>query len=147
MYSLARIFSREGIAQEVRRVEGEFAELLSLDCAIGDYGRATPHSEAFNLVSDWCGFGGVTRLADSTGLDRIGLPNWYAVRPSALCPTAIIASGKGPSRQLAILSALYEAFERWAAESSAGAVISASVDQLKQLFPDLSIVPPLNWPV
>ena len=73
---------------------------------------------------------GVTRLACVTQLDRINLPVFYAIRPSSRCPSAAYSSGKAFARRNALLGALFESYERWAAEHS-DLIISAS---LKSLF-------------
>lgn len=57
---------------------------------------------------------GVTRLADITRLDRIGLPVWQAVRPGSLALS--VHQGKGASHEDAQLGALLEAVESNAAE-------------------------------
>ncbi|MEV3875046.1 YcaO-like family protein [Streptomyces sp. NPDC049906] len=57
---------------------------------------------------------GITRLADLTGLDCIGLPVWAAVRPASL--TLSTSQGKGATHLLAKLSAAMEAIELWHAE-------------------------------
>lgn len=61
---------------------------------------------------------GVTRVASTTLLDRIGVPTGYAVRPAALHPAAIYSSGKGATRFEADVTAVFESYERWAAEES-----------------------------
>jgi ribosomal protein S12 methylthiotransferase accessory factor len=68
----------------------------------------------------------------------VGLPNWYCIRPGAICPTAIVNAGKGPTREQAILSALYETFERWASEKGEFLSFVASTEALRSLFPDVS---------
>jgi ribosomal protein S12 methylthiotransferase accessory factor len=57
---------------------------------------------------------GVTRLADLTGLDCIGLPVWTAVRPASR--TLSTSQGKGATHLLAKLSAAMEAIELWHTE-------------------------------
>ncbi|WP_426196681.1 YcaO-like family protein [Massilia sp. DWR3-1-1] len=64
---------------------------------------------------------GVTRLANLTGLDRIGLPVWSAVRPDAL--TLASAMGKGLSDDAARAGALMESIEIWHAEHFAGPLL------------------------
>lgn len=59
---------------------------------------------------------GVTRLADLTGLDRIGVPIVSAIRPNARSVTS--ASGKGLDFAAACLSAVMEALEQHHAESA-----------------------------
>lgn len=57
---------------------------------------------------------GVTRLADITGLDRIGLPVWQAVRPAGRALS--VHQGKGASHEAAQIGALCEAIESHCAE-------------------------------
>jgi YcaO-like protein with predicted kinase domain len=57
---------------------------------------------------------GITRVADITGLDAIGIPVWQAVRPAAR--TLAVSQGKGYTPQLAKASAMMEAIELWHAE-------------------------------
>jgi len=58
---------------------------------------------------------GVTRLADITGLDRLGLPVWQAVRPAGR--SLSVHQGKGPSPGAAKIGALCEAIEAHCAEN------------------------------
>jgi YcaO-like protein with predicted kinase domain len=57
---------------------------------------------------------GITRLADVTGLDCIGLPVFMAVRPNSR--SLSVAQGKGITRDAAVASALMEAVESWHCE-------------------------------
>jgi ribosomal protein S12 methylthiotransferase accessory factor len=57
---------------------------------------------------------GITRLADLTGLDRVGVPVWSAVRPRTR--SLSVAQGKGVDPVLAKVSAIVEAIELWSAE-------------------------------
>jgi ribosomal protein S12 methylthiotransferase accessory factor len=58
---------------------------------------------------------GITRLADLTDLDVIGLPNFQAVRPMAR--SVSVSQGKGSTRTAARVSALMEAMELHHAET------------------------------
>ncbi|PPK65547.1 YcaO-like family protein [Actinokineospora auranticolor] len=58
---------------------------------------------------------GITRLADVTGLDHIGIPVYMAVRPNAR--SLAVAQGKGIDHDSAKASALMEAIESWHAEN------------------------------
>ncbi len=58
---------------------------------------------------------GLTRLADITGLDRIGIPTVVGHRPNA--PTLAVSGGKGFTLQAAMASAGMEAVEIWHAEN------------------------------
>ncbi|HTJ41495.1 MAG TPA: YcaO-like family protein [Kofleriaceae bacterium] len=57
---------------------------------------------------------GVTRVADVTGLDTIGIPVVSAIRPNGRSLST--SQGKGVSREAAIASALMESIECWHAE-------------------------------
>jgi ribosomal protein S12 methylthiotransferase accessory factor len=57
---------------------------------------------------------GITRLADVTGLDYIGLPVYLAVRPNSR--SVSVSQGKGISADSAKASALMESIEIWHAE-------------------------------
>ncbi|WP_432252325.1 YcaO-like family protein [Streptomyces sp. HNM1019] len=59
---------------------------------------------------------GITRLADVTGLDTLGIPVVMSVRP--LATTLSVSQGKGASKLLARLSAAMEAIELWHAENA-----------------------------
>ena len=59
---------------------------------------------------------GVTRIADITNLDRIGIPIFSVIRPSAAKGAISIYSGKGSTEQRARISAIMEGFERCLAE-------------------------------
>ncbi len=59
---------------------------------------------------------GVTRIADITNLDRLGIPIFSAIRPSAARGAISIYSGKGSTQQRARISAIMESFERCLAE-------------------------------
>ncbi len=66
--------------------------------------RLVPQKRAF----------GITRLANVTGLDRVGLPVFLATRPNAR--SVAVSQGKGMSFAQAKASALMEAIEIWHAE-------------------------------
>lgn len=59
---------------------------------------------------------GITRIADITDLDRIGLPVYTAIRPTAEDGAISIYGGKGISKSHAKASAMMEGFERYSAE-------------------------------
>jgi len=59
---------------------------------------------------------GITRVADITDLDRIGMPVFTAIRPTAEDGAISIYGGKGISKEHAKASAMMEGFERYSAE-------------------------------
>ncbi len=58
---------------------------------------------------------GITRLANVTGLDRIGIPVYLAIRPNSR--SVAVSQGKGITADSAKASALMEAVELWHAEN------------------------------
>ncbi|MEU8269412.1 YcaO-like family protein [Sphaerisporangium sp. NPDC049002] len=57
---------------------------------------------------------GITRVADITRLDTIGIPTFQAIRPTS--QTLAVSQGKGVTPELARLSATMESVELWHAE-------------------------------
>ena len=78
--------------------------------------RAMPPEETINWVKDKLKAAGVTRVAEITHLDRIGIPVYSAIRPSAADGAVSIYAGKGATKDQAKVSAMMEAFERYSAE-------------------------------
>ena len=72
---------------------------------------------------------GVTKVADVTGLDRAGIPNFISVRPDDLGPGISYYNGKGMTRADARAGALMEAIERHAGEHYDGPIIRSSFVQ------------------
>ena len=57
---------------------------------------------------------GITRIANVTGLDRIGIPVWMCVRPNSRCLS--VSQGKGLTAELAQVAAVMESIEMYHAE-------------------------------
>ena len=57
---------------------------------------------------------GITRLANVTGLDRIGIPVWMCIRPNGR--SLSVSQGKGVTAELAQASAVMESIELYHAE-------------------------------
>lgn len=55
---------------------------------------------------------GITRIADVTGLDVVGIPVFHSTRPTAAPGLNTVTSGKGTTRDAARVSAMMEAIER-----------------------------------
>src|SRR4051794_26456549 len=75
---------------------------------------------------------GVTKVADLTDLDRIGIPNFMTVRPHDAGPGISYYNGKGRTRAEAHAGALMEAIERHAGESYDGRILRSSHRNLRQ---------------
>ena len=78
--------------------------------------RAISPQETIKNVKDKLKAAGVTRITEITHLDRIGIPVYSAIRPSAAEGAVSIYAGKGATKDQAKASAMMEAFERYSAE-------------------------------
>src|SRR5688572_1920519 len=79
--------------------------------------RARPPAETCRQVAPFLSQLGITRVAKQTGLDRIGIPVFSALRPNAR--TLSSSQGKGISEDAARASATMEAIEFAYAEKPA----------------------------
>jgi ribosomal protein S12 methylthiotransferase accessory factor len=76
---------------------------------------------------------GITRVADITDLDRIGMPVFTAIRPTAEDGAISIYGGKGITKDHAKASAMMEGFERYSAEKQdADKTIIATTDEIAE---------------
>lgn len=73
---------------------------------------------------------GITRLADVTGLDFIGLPVYMAVRPNARGLS--VSQGKGVDHDSARASALMESIECWHAENIVAPLRYGSYNEVRR---------------
>jgi YcaO-like protein with predicted kinase domain len=83
-----------------------------------DEGRARPAADTYAIIEPHFARLGIARLARQTGLDRIGIPCFAAIRPNSR--TLAAHYGKGISDIAAKTAAVMEALEFWVAESSPG---------------------------
>jgi len=81
-----------------------------------DTHRVMPPAETLERVQAAVPEVGITRIADISGLDRIGLPVFSAIRPSAADGAISVYAGKGTSETEARVSVIMEAVERFSAE-------------------------------
>lgn len=77
--------------------------------------RTVPPEQTLETIHAAAPTVGLTRLADVTGLDRIGIPTVVGYRPNA--PTLTTSGGKGFTTLAAMVSAGMEAVEIWHAEN------------------------------
>src|SRR5688572_14478797 len=88
---------------------------------------------------------GVTRIADITGLDRLGIPVYSCVRPAANQNSVSVTCGKGVSRAHARAGAIMEAIEYYCAEPGRLPMRCDSYERLSKsepvLDPDLLVLP------
>ena len=78
--------------------------------------RAMTPEETIDWVKEKLRNAGVTRVTEITHLDRIGIPVYSAIRPTAQEGGVSIYAGKGATQDQAKASAMMEAFERYSAE-------------------------------
>lgn len=91
--------------------------------------RAVPVEDTWQRVATHLHQTGVTRLADITGLDRLGIPVYQAVVPRSE-DTISTYGGKGTTRLAAKVSAAMEALERFCACLPPPVAVIASQRQL-----------------
>jgi ribosomal protein S12 methylthiotransferase accessory factor len=75
---------------------------------------------------------GITRVADITDLDRIGIPVFSCIRPTAADGAVSIYNGKGATPTEARVSAIMEGIERYSAEVPGSDLIMAEYAQLRR---------------
>jgi len=99
---------------------------------------------------------GITRVADITALDRIGIPVFSSIRPTAENGAVSIYNGKGATSAEARVSAIMEGIERYSAEVTGEQLLVGSYssvsDQGTVLDPSELILPagadpekPIPW--
>lgn len=76
--------------------------------------RVRPPEETWEVVLPLLAPAGITRVADVTALDRLGVPVYQAVRPASR--NLSVSQGKGLTPAAARVSAVMEALELWHAE-------------------------------
>ena len=108
------------------------------------------------MYDDLCQSLGITRIANITGLDHLGIPVANAIRPNA--KHLSVSQGKGLTWEEAKTSAIMEACETFHVENPKPAVLFGSYHDLHQMHPvvhpkffqqanfdnDLSLTP-LSW--
>jgi ribosomal protein S12 methylthiotransferase accessory factor len=97
---------------------------------LGGTHRAVPPAETFERILPHLRTAGITRLANVTGLDRIGIPTALAHRPNS--PTLSSSSGKGFTLAAALVSAAMEGIELYHAENPRLPVRRATYAELEE---------------
>lgn len=95
--------------------------------------RVIAPKKTIEINEDKLKIAGITRIADITDLDRIGLPIYTAIRPTAGDGAISIYGGKGITKDHAKASAMMEGFERYSAEKQDGdEVIVANIKEISE---------------
>lgn len=97
--------------------------------------RTIPPAETIRRVTPLMETIGVTRVAEVTGLDRVGIPNFTTVRPRERGEGISYYNGKGVTRVAAHAGALMEAVERYSGELCDLPVFSGTRGEIERLGP------------
>ena len=95
--------------------------------------RVIAPKKTIEINEDKLKIAGITRIADITDLDRIGLPIYTAIRPTAEDGAISIYGGKGITKDHAKASAMMEGFERYSADKQdCDEVIVANINEISE---------------
>jgi ribosomal protein S12 methylthiotransferase accessory factor len=97
--------------------------------------RTIPPAETVRRVTSLMETIGVTRVAEVTGLDRVGIPNFTTVRPRERGEGISYYNGKGVTRIAAHAGALMEAIERYSGEFCDLPISYADRDEIERRGP------------
>ncbi len=103
--------------------------------------RTVPPASTLARLKPYLSEMGITRLANVTGLDRVGIPVVMAMRPNSR--SVAVSQGKGVDLEAAKASALMESVETWHAERIALPTLYGSVADLsgEAALADLEMFP------
>jgi ribosomal protein S12 methylthiotransferase accessory factor len=78
--------------------------------------RAAPLDRTLARIEPLVPAAGITRVADITSLDRIGIPVFSCIRPTAMDGAITVYNGKGATVEESRISAIMEGIERYSSE-------------------------------
>ncbi|MCK9150346.1 YcaO-related McrA-glycine thioamidation protein [Methanobacterium alcaliphilum] len=114
---------------------------------VGCTHRALKPSQTIEKVEKKLKKAGVSRITDITHLDRVGIPVYSAIRPTAQEGAVSIYAGKGATPIQAKASAMMEAFERYSAEKIGehqSKIIKGDFEKLDNCINPQSLILPQN---
>jgi ribosomal protein S12 methylthiotransferase accessory factor len=86
---------------------------------------------------------GVTRIADTTGLDTIGMHVFSAIRPADADLDGIsVYNGKGLTKADSLAGAMMEAIERYRAETWLGRIYRGTYSEIRDQHPEAHVMDP-----
>jgi ribosomal protein S12 methylthiotransferase accessory factor len=85
----------------------------------GETHRVKSPEETLECIRDLVSLAGITRVADITGLDTVGIPVFSCIRPEAAHGAISVYNGKGATEVAARVSGIMEGIERYSAEMQA----------------------------
>ncbi|MEO5358280.1 MAG: YcaO-like family protein [Nitrospirae bacterium YQR-1] len=103
--------------------------------------RSVSPNETYNTIKPYFRKIGLTRLANITGLDRIGIHTVLAIRPNSYYLS--VDAGKGFTLEAAEVSAAMECIERYTAEQANLREINLSYKEISTLY---DVIPIENLP-
>ena len=110
-----------------------------------DTHRAVSPEETLSRIESKMRVAGITRVADITDLDRIGIPVFSSIRPTAEGGAISVYNGKGATPVEAKVSAMMEGIERYSAEVHDRELVTGKFSELNRsenaLDPDELILP------
>ncbi len=101
--------------------------------------RAVPLEETLRKAEERLPAAGITRIADITDLDRVGIPVFSCIRPTAEMGAISVYNGKGATRLAAKVSAMMEGIERYSAEMHGRAM---RIESFSRLLKDMDAIDP-----
>jgi putative methanogenesis marker protein 1 len=96
-----------------------------------DTHRIRPPAETLCVARKAAPLAGITRVAEITGLDRLGIPVFTSVRPKAAEGGVTVYNGKGFTAEEAEVSAIMEGVERFSAEKGGHATVYGALTDLR----------------
>ena len=102
--------------------------------------RASPQSETLARIEPKVPAAGITRVADITSLDRIGIPVFSCIRPTAEDGAITVYNGKGATVEESRISAIMEGIERYSAEAHDREIRTALFQELEGREPVINPV-------
>jgi YcaO-like protein with predicted kinase domain len=111
-------------------------ELAAKECAKGTHRICTPE-ETLRRVTPLMARFGITRVANVTGLDRLGVPVMMVCRPNSR--SVSVSQGKGLTESAARASGVMEAIELYHAENIRLPLRYASREEMVESFETLQI--------
>ncbi|HOO53772.1 MAG TPA: YcaO-related McrA-glycine thioamidation protein [Methanothrix sp.] len=96
-----------------------------------DTHRAFSPEETLDRIAPKMELAGITRVADITNLDRIGIPVFSSIRPAADKGAISVYNGKGATPAEARVSAMMEGIERYSAEAHERELLVETFSKIK----------------
>ena len=95
--------------------------------------RVIPPKKTIENNTNKLKIAGITRVADITDLDRVGIPVYTAIRPTSQEGGVSVYGGKGITKEHAKASAMMEGFERYSAERQENdETVIASISEISE---------------